>query len=340
MLKRLIYSILPLSIIAILFFACEKEEFVGPNLLDIYGPFEIIDSFAVQSATVDFTKQENITFKGSWTLMTPWTITITGQKSGAVKTLSGKSKFLDTLVDIWDGTSDVIFFKEEKCDVELTFGEHANILKDEINIIGTYDYTKNAILLQDYEIASIGDGLPWGGNGTNPRATLISDSLPGSTPQGNKYLYMEGKEPGGTSAAWYLVGFPSYNASSFVGANYYPFKNADTTTTFINFFVKSYGTPNTKFALSYVEDQNNDGVFDENVDPTYGYDYIIDASIKDWVKVSIPLSDFETSSTVSDGEQEIDKIGFFYVNMFSNGESQEKHAAAIDYIIITQGKPL
>ena len=305
-----IFVIILLAAVAL---GCKKETPVGPDLLDIYGPFAIKDSLSIENINgVDFSANETVKFKGDWSNITPWKITITGKTSGAVKTITGKTKTLDTLLSIWDGSSDCIFFKKEECDVQLSFGEHPNTMNCSLKINGVHDYSKDGILLKDFEGTTTAEF--WGGN-----SNCKLDST-NKAPQGNKYYHMEGKEPGN---AYWIGSFPPITAQQLFGSSttHFPFNDKDTSTTYVNFFVRGYGYPDTYVNIQTKEDDNNNGVADTTED-SFSKRYLVTGT--EWTKVSIPLSELTDDDTKGNNKKEISKISTIYIMLFSAGAARDK----------------
>ena len=99
-----------------------SEEMVGPSIDGItIDTFNIVNSATAKMIDADFAQGDSIHFMGSWEFDTKWTITVKGQTSGAVRTLTGFGKSVDESI-AWDGSADLIFFREgETCEATLSF---------------------------------------------------------------------------------------------------------------------------------------------------------------------------------------------------------------------------
>ena len=138
----------------ICFFTCTKRDYEGPLLTNLYGEFEIIDSLQISTKTPDFSSNELVKFYCKLNKDIQWKITITGLTSNSVKEISGFSNTIDSNLIFWNGnTSQVPFFKQEDCLVELTFNNEPDTLRDSLSILGNKIY--DGILVADFE-----DGLP------------------------------------------------------------------------------------------------------------------------------------------------------------------------------------
>ena len=305
---------------------CEKEEPVGPSLEDLYGAFRIFDSLDVSHNQIDFSTSETIRFSGSWSTISNFTLTIIGETSGAVKTIQGKSNKLDTLVYDWNGTADGIFFKEEVCSIELSIPEQSVTMNTSVTITGKRDYSADGIILKTFEGTATEEF--WGGNGNNVKQINKEDA-----PEGSNYYYLEGTEPGN---AYWIGSFTPITASALVGEPHLPFAEGTASTTFVNFFVRGYGYANTFVNFQTKIDDNEDGTYTDT-EGSYSYRYEVTGT--EWQKISIPLSEL-TSDADATPLQDVHKISTMYVMLFSNGIATPKVGFDLDFVILTQGKPL
>ena len=123
-------------------FSCQRDmDTLGPDLSDIYGEFQVFEDFAVSQKSVEFSSGEVINFTARFSKTVDWEVRIVGQKSGATKILSGKSKTLDATNAIWNGsTTDLPMFKIEPCNAYLILNEEGfsdtieNILVDSTKV--------------------------------------------------------------------------------------------------------------------------------------------------------------------------------------------------------------
>jgi hypothetical protein len=323
-------QIFAIILLAMAAWSCKKESPVGPDLKDLYGFFKINEPFSSNIDSVDFTK-DSIQFKGSWSIITPWKITIKGKTSGALKVITGTSKTLDTLLGLWSGKADGIFFKKEICDITLSFEKQPDTVKKTLTISGLHDYSKDGILIYNYEkfISNWGPG----------KNTLMSND---TVPEGKSFFYMEGKELGNHlvpdtlingvhvkdsifGGYYYLVGFPGFTPST---GSTFDFGSKDSSQVYVNAFIRGYGYEGSKITFSFLEQDNDSYVLQ------------VAAPISGWKKISFPLSKTILDSKKGNGFRDIDKITTIYISLFSSGVKADKIAAGIDYVIITKGKPL
>ena len=79
--KNLIYTLSFLFV----FSACEKQDYLGPDLNDIYGPLEIIQNFTISNDSMDFTGNNTTHFIAKFSKRVSWQININGINSGSKK---------------------------------------------------------------------------------------------------------------------------------------------------------------------------------------------------------------------------------------------------------------
>ena len=145
-------------IIDILFNNCTKKEFEGPSIETLYGDFEIIESLTITNKTPNFSSNEKVSFHCEFNKPVQWKIAIQGLTTSASKEIVGFSNLIDSSTIVWNGSpSQLLFFSEETCAIELTFENEIDTLRDTINIITSQTYD-NGIWFENFE-----DGLPENG---------------------------------------------------------------------------------------------------------------------------------------------------------------------------------
>ena len=276
--------------LALVAFSCKKESPIGPNVADNFGYLKIQEQFATNLDSVDFTK-DSIQFKGRWTINTPWKITIKGRTSGAIKTIVGNTKTVDTLVSIWKGTADGIFFKKEICDVKLSFDNYADSTRTAtIKITNTHNFKNDGVLLSDFEKDMFY-------NGTSIRKT--KDTIP----QGNSFYYIEGTEPGSSisivngvdvtiGAKYYLGGFGSFTSTT---GNYFQFGTSNASNVYLNFFARGYNFIDTYLTFSFKVD-------------TESFTQRVKVPLQGWAKMNFALDKVLNDNTKSKTTIDISKI--------------------------------
>ena len=114
-------TILLLFVVSGCFYTCTKDDFEGPSIERLYGDFRIIDSLKLSNTNPNFSINENVGCYCKFNKDVNWKISIRGKTSNSFKELSGFSNTIDSNTIIWTrNTSEVPFFNEEECKIELT----------------------------------------------------------------------------------------------------------------------------------------------------------------------------------------------------------------------------
>ena len=169
---------------------CTKDEVEGPLINEIYGNFEIIQPLLVSNKTPNFSNNEITKFYASFNKKIDWKINIFGLSSNGKKEITGFSNELDSTIVFWNGnTSQLPFFIEEDCAVELTFLNESDTLRDTITIAGAKVYD-DGIIVADFENGVPSNALvSWTANiGLRTFDTAHDDPL-----LGKKYFQMGGR---------------------------------------------------------------------------------------------------------------------------------------------------
>ena len=146
--------ILFLGLVSFLY-TCTKEDFEGPSIDNLYGSFEIMEPLILTNDNPSFTSNEQVGFYCVLNKPVEWKISIQGLSTNAYREITGFSSLIDSSTVVWNGgPSQVPFFSEESCSVELTFENEVDTLRDTITIVSAKTY-ENGIWLEDFE-----DGLP------------------------------------------------------------------------------------------------------------------------------------------------------------------------------------
>ena len=152
--KRKTKFILFIGIIGF-FYTCTKEDFEGPAINNLYGNFEIVEPLTLTNDNPNFGSNEEVGFHCTMNKPVAWKITIQGLSTSASREIAGFSSQLDSNTVVWNGgPSQVPFFSEESCAVELSFENEIDTLRDTINIASAKTY-EDGIWFEDFE-----DGLP------------------------------------------------------------------------------------------------------------------------------------------------------------------------------------
>ena len=135
--------------------SCTKQEFEGPSIENLYGEFEVIQQFKITNKNPSFSSNEQVGFHCEFNKPVQWNIYIQGLSTSANREITGFSNIIDSNIIVWSGgPSQVPFFSEEVCSIELTFENETEIFRDTITIVSAKTYD-NGIWFEDFE-----DGIP------------------------------------------------------------------------------------------------------------------------------------------------------------------------------------
>ena len=135
--------------------SCTKKEFEGPSIEILYGDFELIEPLKLTNKNPSFSSNEQVGFHCEFNKPVQWKITILGLTTSATRYITGFSNLIDSNMIVWTGgPSQLPFFSEEICAIELTFENEIDTLRDTIMIVSAKTY-ENGIWYEDFE-----DGLP------------------------------------------------------------------------------------------------------------------------------------------------------------------------------------
>ena len=328
-----------LTLICIALFAftsCREDSdtFDGPSIADIYNDFSILENFAADKDSVDFSTGQSVTFSAKFSKIVDWKITIVGNSSKAKKIISGQSKNIDLSNALWNGsTTEYPIFKIENCKASLTIVDVADTFDLDIKII-------KAKMIDGFIIANFENGLNplWTKfiqSGANMDFKVKTDSV---APEGAKYLNMAG------TVNWdYLIGLIDYPASAYGSYVTYPL-STNPSAEYFNCLI--YGVPNTNPSIvlfQFKEDENADGTFNANNEDQY--DLQINVNWSGWKLVSAKYSELTTlvngapATPKGNGLQNPDKlskISMLHLADPNNGFASTK----IDLIVFTSNAPI
>ena len=169
--------------------SCTKKEFEGPSIQNIYGDFQLIKPLTLTNEYPSFSNNENVGFHCEFNKPVQWKITIMGLSTSASKEIVGFSDNIDSNIVVWNGApTQLPFFLEENCAIEMTFENEIDTIRDTITIASAKNYD-NGIWFEDFE-----DGFPdsavvyYPNNGSGMTFVLANDD----PLLGNSYFKMGG----------------------------------------------------------------------------------------------------------------------------------------------------
>jgi hypothetical protein len=107
-------------------FSCKKDypDYLGSSLDDQFGDLFVLDSLSPNSSEFNFSNNSKNFFNASWSKNLQWVLKITGDSTGAVKTLTGFDSKLDLNNSQWIGSADDFpSFNFENCTAELNLSD-------------------------------------------------------------------------------------------------------------------------------------------------------------------------------------------------------------------------
>ena len=179
------------SLIMLLFLhSCTKEEFEGPSIDILYGDFELIEPLTLTSKNPNFSNNEKVGFSCEFNKPVEWKITILGLSTNAKREITGLSNIIDPNETKWNGApSQLPFFQEEVCAIELTFENETDTLRDTLTINSSKTFD-DGIWVENFE-----DGIPsegivyYNSSGGGMTFTVANDD----PLLGNSYFKMGGR---------------------------------------------------------------------------------------------------------------------------------------------------
>jgi len=307
--------------------SCDHDtEPEDPNLIDRFGPFEVVQDFEASTDVADFSSGGSVVFTAQFNKNINWVITITGNTSGAVKRIEGFNRIINAENARWNGTTtDLPFFKNEMCSVEITIPEEPDYMDTaEIEVIGTRTYEGS--LVTDWE------------NGLNPGFTVFVQS-------GLDMRFDTINDPTGAEGGVFYEMSGEVTFADDLGNVAMP-KDAFTDPDFslslvpdivyFNVFAKKgQDAAEDIVVFQFMEDDNGNGTYDPNADDLY--EYVIQDLTLDWEQYSVPYTDMVLSNDGGGGQRNPDRLTRIVVLPIGLGVRFE---GFFDYLIFTEGAPL
>ncbi len=307
----------------------DSESFDGPDLNDLFGPFQIIEEIKINKNTANFPVDKELYFTGKLSKNTDWKITFTGLTTGAKRTILGNEKDISISNSAWNGGANSFpGFGLENVSVAIEFPleENQPILYDTLNITGLK--TDEGTLITSFEN---GFGSTWSRfNQTTVSGGIVCNN--GESAKGTCHYSFSGAVPWDWAVGSVMVkpssgttfGLQSNPNNLFFNMAFKPIENIGMQNTFIQFW--------------FDEDDNGDGIFDESTEDRFIYEYWYQDT--GWNLISYKYSDLqyddEGNQTVTNGNglpepNKLSAINVFYLANKDNGNSK----ALIDHLIFT-----
>lgn len=324
----------------------EESSIIGPSLDDIYGPFNVLQEITITDANngqknVDFQNNGEVTFTGRFSKNVEWEIHIVGQKSGAEKVISERSKVIDLTNSVWDGTTtNLPMFKTEPCLAYVTVPSETytdTIGTITVDSVKTYD----GFVLADFEEGTnTGWEIFFQSGADMFRDTVVADTAA----QGNAFFRMAGEV-----TFDFLIGLIHMTGDDYGDGSETSFPlNDNPNEVYFNVMMLQPEAITNGFVLfQFREDDNEDGRFQEGAEDMYSIEIAAEELVNGsgWQLISVPYSDL----TVLENGQPVDPAGnglrepnkLFQVSMLFLADPTSGYSERLmDYLIFTEGGPL
>jgi hypothetical protein len=333
--KKVLQVSLPILAAGLLLLAgCQHDtdEFDGPFLVDRFGEFMVIDSLSVDRASVDFSAGESVNFAAQFNKRVDWFVVITGKESGAVKIIEGFDNTLSSSNAKWEGgTTELPFFREESCTVELIIPEADSLtMTAEVEVLGTRNYEGN--VFTDFE-TDLGANVFFG-NFEFELTNQTGRQNDGLSAEGDWYYRFEGTDD---VVPNFFVGLINID-SEVTGQDYAPMPTPDPADCFFNCFIYADGGPHGIAVIQFVIDSNDSGAYEEGTDQTFQIEGDYPLNWVGWQHIFHPMS--ELGMTAEDMAKLVTIRVLLISDMNSQPEPPLQVDFGIDYMTFTAGQEL
>lgn len=327
---RMVFGVMLLTAL----FSCDHNtDPDGPNLIDRFGPFSVVQGLESSRDQVDFSVGEVVTFSAEFNKNIAWVITITGQNSGAVKIIEGFDRIVGVNNATWDGgTTELPFFSAEPCEVIITVPEEPDFADTlQVEILGTKVYP--GLLFTDFE-EDAGPDIFVGNfefeltNNTGRQSTMPSPA------QGDFFWLMEGTDDVVPNFFVGLIAIsPMINDVTYVELPTTIPENC-----YFNFFLHNDGRPHGIAVIQFAFDSNDSGEFEDGIDALFQIEGDFPLDFEGWRQYSHTMADLGMS------QSQLEKIVAIRVLLISDMNAQPNPPLevrfGIDFMIFTDGAPL
>lgn len=314
--------------------SCQRIElFEGPDLIEIYGDFTVLEDFSASQSSVDFSTNESVYFTARFSTITNWTLEITSDESESVKIIEGRSKELTASNALWDGTTSKFpVFQPGKCTATLFLEGDSSEHSLTIDVTGSRQ--PEGLLIADFE-GNLNPAWRFFVQSGADMSFRIESKVP--APVGGKYFDM-----GGTVNWDWLIGMFDIPNTAMNGGSFGLPNNPDDV--YFNAVVyRPDSLPNGFLLLRFSEDDNGDGKFNESNEDQYAVEF------RDfepgWHIISFKYSDLEylingaPADPKGNGVRNPDKLNMVSCLFLANPASGYAQVL-MDEMIFTVGGPL
>jgi hypothetical protein len=298
--------VLTLAILTMSVKCKHSNEYIGPEYKLVPEGFTVSGFVTNPAPAVNFLT-DSVKFVSNFSSRVTWFIDLKGLSSGAQKRLTGVSSSLTGDVNAtWNGGHDgTYFFSLEQVEATLSFMGTSLTLKDTITISQKKKYNDligaGGLPITDFEYATplppgiwytFADG-PSGGPFESD-SNRIGSSV--KAVEGTRYFQMKGIDVAGAGHKNYYIQGVGFQVGSPMIATY---SNPDSV--YFNVYVYGFGVSNTKFQISFDEDDNGNNNWGNDLEDEFIYAVKVDWI--GWKLVSFKYSDAVISTEPPNGTQ-------------------------------------
>jgi hypothetical protein len=323
---------------------CKKDSKVeGPELVDIFGDFQILEPLKGSASTADFAAGDVIYYHTKLSIRTNWTVEVIGLNSGARKTFTGNDKDFSLNQLAWNGTITFapFFRKNEPCVARMTFANYPDTLySDTLTITAVRPTPEVDILIDDFESTTKPYNTFTEGqqafNGTSVNYQGVSPA------EKTRFYVLAGNH--GPTASLFLCGMNLTSKISMgTNENYYQFATDNPSKVYFNAFIYGWGDNKAELSIEFQEDDNKDGVYQPAEEGAYTYRIPINWT--GWKLVSFSYADTKISTSGGfgnvdrTGKKDLDRIIATQYLLLAQAGTSGNTKVGIDFASFTYNSP-
>ncbi|MEY3574040.1 MAG: hypothetical protein RLZZ617_638 [Bacteroidota bacterium] len=335
----LLFLILALSLAMI---GCTKDATLeGPALVDLFGDFQVLETVRANRDSVRFGQGETVYLQGRFNKLTDWRLEVHGLSSGARKIIQGKSRSLDALNCVWNGSTTVFpMFRAEETEFRLFVENDSLLFRRRIKVLSVRP--TEGFVVADFENGIRPGWTSFVQSGANMSFVIRTNPLAG---QGNSYYDMGGR------VNWdWLIGMLEFPAAAYQVPRYPLLSNPEQV--YFNALVYLPDSINNALLLmQFREDDNLDGQYNTNNEDMYSLQcasYSVSGAQtlqRGWNLISARYSDLvclvngQPSTPAGNNRLEPDRLHRVSLLMLANPASGYSQLF-VDNIVFTSNGPL
>jgi hypothetical protein len=322
--------------------SCTKDAGIeGPTLVDLFGDFQVLEPVKASRDSVRFGQGETVNLQGRFNKLTDWRVEVRGLSSGARKIISGKSRSLDAVNCVWNGSTTLFpMFRAEETELKLFVEQDSLLFQRRIKVLSVRQPV--GLVLADFESGIRPGWQSFVQSGANMSFVIRTNPLAG---QGNAYYDM-----GGLVNWDWLIGMLEFPASAYQAPRFPLASNPEQV--YFNALVYLPDSVNNALLLmQFREDDNLDGQFNQSNEDMYALQcaaYTVNGAQtlqRGWNLISARYSDLvslvngQPSTPAGNNRLEPDRLQKVSVLMLANPSSGYSQLY-LDYVVFTSNGPL